>query len=54
MMDDVGEEATTEAIPIPNVGHLEALWGLVSAKLTAMLGQRAGVEEGDRMVYSSP
>ena len=33
MLEDVGHEATTEAIPIPNVGHLEATWGWISAKL---------------------
>lgn len=33
MMDDVGDEATTEAIPIPNVGQSETTWGQATAKL---------------------
>jgi Skp1 family, tetramerisation domain len=49
MVGDLGEEATSDAIPIPNVSHLHFVIRL-PIKLTSTSGQRGRPQEGPRVV----
>ena len=49
MVGDLGEEATSDAIPIPNASHFH-LAVPVHIKLTSISGQRGRPQEGPRVV----
>jgi Skp1 family, tetramerisation domain len=53
MVGDLGEEATSAPIPIPNASHLH-LFSHLRIQLISSSGQRSRPQEGHRVVRTSP
>lgn len=53
LLEDVGDEAMTDAVPLPNVSTLPPLRALHNA-YSVTLGQRCRSSKGDGMVHSPP